>query len=210
MEEDGLRFFQYQYGALLFLHSTKYGGERFLKKFQPVFLKQIHSDIIVDIDNETQRIGDGIITRKNRAIGVKIADCLPVYIFNEEIIGILHCGWRSIIKGILNRAIEIFKDYKYCLGASIGPCCYEIGEDVAKLFFEEYPAALIDKNSRTFLDLKKVVNETLGEKNLIGNLDYCTKCHLEYFFSYRRGESHKRNYAVVLKNYTQAIFSSRG
>lgn len=199
IKEKGLIYFQYQYENLLFLYSTRDGVKNFLKKFNPFFLKQIHSDIIVDLDNNPNQVGDGIITTDNKAIGIKVADCLPVYLFNEEKICILHCGWRSIIKGIIERAIKELKTFRYCLGASIGPCCYEIKDEVARYFEKKYPNALKIKDCKIFLDLKEAVREILGEEKLIADLNYCTKCHPEYFYSYRRGDFYKRNYAVFLK-----------
>ncbi len=198
IEEPDFKYFQFNYGDKIFLYSTKCGTEKFLERFKPVMLRQIHSDIIVDIDQEQKTIGDGLITSENQCIGVKIADCLPVYLFSEERIAILHCGWRSIIKGIVKKARDILIDYKYVLGACIGPCCYEIKEDVSFLYQKNYPEAVIRRNNKIFLDLKKAVNKALGQENLIADLNYCTHCASVYFFSYRRGDQ-SRNYASLLK-----------
>ncbi len=197
IEEPGLRYFQLEFENRLFLHSTKFGTDRFLDKFKPILLKQIHSDIIVDIDKGQKAAGDGLITSCNKAIGVKIADCLPVYLFSKERIAILHCGWRSIIKGILKKVQDILVDYRYTLGASIGPCCYEIKEDVASIFDQKYPEAVINRDEKIFLDLKKAVINELGREYLVADLDHCTRCS-KYFYSYRRGDR-GRNYAVLIK-----------
>ncbi|MEO0141819.1 MAG: polyphenol oxidase family protein [candidate division WOR-3 bacterium] len=204
--EDNLKYFQLQYGNYLLIYSTKYSEEKFLKKFNPVFLKQIHSDIIVDIDRPAEMIGDGLMTRTDRPIGIKVADCLPVYLFDGEKICILHCGWRSLFRGILKNVLQIFKDYKYALGSAIGPCCYEIKDDVADIFNKKFSGSLIYKDKKIFLDLKKAVIKILGNENLIGNLDYCTKCHPEYFYSYRGGDVNKRNYAVILQLHPGNLF----
>ena len=37
----------------------------------------------------------------------------------------------------------------------------------------------------------------LGERDKLASLDLCTKCHPEYFYSYRRGDK-KRNYALIM------------
>ncbi len=196
--EDNIKYFQFQYSSCLFLYSTKFGNKKFRERFRPVFLRQIHSSLIVDIDRQEEMVGDGLMTRTNRAIGIRVADCLPVYLFDAEKICILHCGWRSIVRGILKKAIHLLKDYRYCLGASIGSCCYEVKDEVAKIFNKEYPQSLTYRDNKTFLDLKMAVIEVLGRENLIGNLDYCTKCHPEYFYSHRGGNKDRRNYAVAL------------
>jgi copper oxidase (laccase) domain-containing protein len=66
----------------------------------------------------------------------------------------------------------------------------------ARLFTPQYKTAIIRRDTRYFVDLKGAVIEDLGKDNLIGSLDLCTKCHPEYFYSYRRGDKNKRNYAV--------------
>jgi len=187
IEEPDVKYFQIIFDDKIFLYSTKIGAEKFLKKFSPIMLKQIHSNIIIDINKEQKIIGDGLITSGNKSIGVKVVDCLPVYLFNAEKIAILHCGWRSIIKGIVKKAQDILEDYKYCLGAGIGTCCYEVKSDVAELFYQRYPSAIKKKNNKIFLDLKKTVIQELGAERLFADLNYCTYCHTEYFYSYRRG-----------------------
>lgn len=200
IEESNLKYFQCNFEDKIFLYSTKCGTERFLEKFKPILLKQIHSDIIVDIDKEQKTTGDGLVTSGNQCIGVKIADCLPVYLFSKKRIAILHCGWRSIIKGIVKKAKDILQDYKYVIGAGIGPCCYEVKSDVALLFYKRYPEAVIKRNDKIYLYLKKAVLIELGEKNFVADLDYCTYCNAVYFYSHRRGDK-ARNYAVFIRNH---------
>ncbi|MGB9721178.1 MAG: polyphenol oxidase family protein [bacterium] len=201
IEESGLKYFQFVFEDKVSLYSTRYGTEKFLEKFKPVMLKQIHSDIIVDIDAEQKTTGDGLITSGNQCIGVKIADCLPVYLFSKERIVILHCGWRSIINGILKKVQDILRDYKYVLGAGIGSCCYEIKSDVASLYDKNYPEAVIRRDGKIYLDLKRTVMMELGRENLIADLDFCTFCNMSFFYSHRRGDK-ERNYAVVMKIHT--------
>ncbi len=197
VREKDVIYYRAKWKDTVVIYSTKHGEDGFLRKFKPVFLKQIHSETIIDIDFNSERVGDGIVTRrKNRVLGIKVADCLPVYLFNPDKICIIHCGWRSIIKGIAQQANTIMDEYKYILGASIGVCCYEIKEDLMKLFKERYKRAVIYNNHRYFLDIKAAVVEDLGEKNLVASLDLCTKCHADYFYSHRRGDK-KRNYALI-------------
>ncbi len=201
IEEPDLKYFQFNFEDKVFLYSTRYGTEKFLEKFKPIMLNQIHSDIIVDIDKEQKATGDGLIACGDKCIGVKIADCLPVYLFSKERITLLHCGWRSIIKGILKKAKEILGDYRYVLGAGIGACCYVVKSDVASLFYKNYPEAVIEKDGKIYLDLKRAVITTLGKENFIADLDFCTFCNAKYFYSHRRGDN-KRNYAALKKTHT--------
>ena len=197
IEDGDTRFFQFKSDNRLMFYSTKSNEKRFLERFKPILLKQIHSDIIIDVDKDSARIGDGLLTqRSNLALGIKIADCLPVFLFNKTKICIIHCGWQGIIKGIAKRAKRLMGNCKYILGACIGSCCYEVKEDTARLFTQQYKNVVIRRNRKYFIDLKGAVIEDLGEEKLIASLDFCTKCHPEYFYSYRRGDKNKRDYAI--------------
>ncbi|MBN2621099.1 polyphenol oxidase family protein [candidate division WOR-3 bacterium] len=172
--------------------------ERCVKIYSPTFLKQIHSATIIDLDEDDSRIGDGLLTRDlKKTMGIKVADCLPVYMYNNTAMCIIHCGWRGILGGIARKARRIMRTYRYVLGACIGPECYEVKQDVTGRFTEEYPAAVKEHDGCYFLDLKKAVIQDLGQAALIADLDLCTKCHPEFFFSYRRGDREKRNYAIM-------------
>lgn len=193
-------FFQLKVNENYFLYSTKRNQHNLLDIFQPTFIKQIHSDTIINIDRDRPRIGDGLLTEKKGVIlGIKIADCLPVYLFNKKTLCIIHCGWRGIIQGIATKAKDrLGSAYRYVLGACIGPCCYEIKRDVQELFSRRYKRALMQHGDRWFLDLKAAVQEDLGQTRMVASLDFCTKCHPEYFYSRRRGDTHMRNVALCV------------
>jgi YfiH family protein len=198
VKDRGIQYFQLQWRNFSAFYTIKSNEKKVLKILNPHFLKQIHSDNIIDIDCCADAFGDGLITaKKDCLIGVKVADCLPVYIFADEKICIIHCGWRGIIKGIAKKAAILFNDYRYALGASIGLCCYEVKEDIAELFKKNYKRVIIKRGAKYYCDLKAAVIEDLGEEKLIDSLDFCTHCHDEYFYSYRRGDKKYRNYAFM-------------
>jgi YfiH family protein len=196
-----MAYFQYAQGPYKIIYTTIHGDKAAFEYFNPVLLKQIHSNYIIDIDTEQERSGDGIYTAKrDQTLGIKVADCLPVYLFNDKTMCIIHCGWRGILQGIARNAREIMKSYSYVLGAAIGPCCYEIGPDVEENFIKCCPTSVIRQGTKTFLDLKAAVIQELGRDHLVASLDMCTKCHGEYFYSFRRGDRKKRNYALITRD----------
>lgn len=190
------QYYQLTWNNYSALYSTKHGQEALLKVLKPIFLKQIHSAVIVDVDSQNVRTGDGLMTSRANYIGVKVADCLPVYLFAKEKACVIHCGWRGIIHGIARKAREMLKDYHYVLGASIKTCCYEVKHDVVNLFVSDYPEAIITREGKYYVDLKSAVIKDLGQERLLGSLDLCTKCHPEYFYSNRNGDT-QRNYALL-------------
>ncbi|HIE06139.1 MAG TPA: laccase domain-containing protein, partial [bacterium (Candidatus Stahlbacteria)] len=152
-----------------------------------IFLRQTHSHRIVNIDEETSRVGDGLYTRKkNLQLGIRVADCLPIYFFNLKIgiVGILHAGWRGTLDGISGRLNQILDDYQYVFGPAIGPDCYEISADLADEFNQRFDRVTIIRGNRYFLDLKKA-NRQFLKGDEAGDLDICNHCE-ETFSSYRR------------------------
>jgi YfiH family protein len=199
IEQDEARYFEFDRGEHSAVYTTKHGQDDFIKASNPAFLKQVHSKIIVNADSSDEHTGDGLFSTTNRCIGIKVADCLPVYIFTQGKICIIHCGWRGIVEGIAREAKKMLGDFQFIMGASIGPCCYEIQQDVADLFAGNYPGAVIERNGKYFLDLKAAVTHDLRNATLLGTLDLCTKCHPEFFYSHRRGDR-LRNYAFISYN----------
>lgn len=192
-------YFEFKKSEHHAIYTTKHGQDNLVRGLNPIFCKQIHSKIIVDVDSAGEVTGDGLLSSTGRCIGVKVADCLPVYLFAQGKICIIHCGWRGIIEGIAREAKKILRNFHYVLGASIGPCCYEVQQDVAAIFIEKYAAAVKRRKGNYFLDLRAAVAQDLGTASLIGSLDLCTKCHPEYFYSHRLGDG-QRNYALITKN----------
>jgi YfiH family protein len=198
LQTEGCTYYRFQWQHVSMMYSTKHGQEQFLQRTRPFLVKQMHSNTIINVDEDDSRTGDGLVSGDRRSsLGIKIADCLPVFLFNETRVCIIHCGWRGIISGIAQKAARLMTTYNYVLGASIGPCCYEVKDDVSGVFKKQYNSALVSRNGRFHLDLKAAVIQDLGDASLYGSLDLCTKCHPEHFYSYRAGDKGKRNYAVI-------------
>jgi YfiH family protein len=176
-----------------------HGQDALVKSLNPIFLKQIHSSIIIDVESQAERTGDGLVSSTGNNLGIKVADCLPVYLYSPDRLAIIHCGWRGIIEGITKKAANMLGEFRFLLGASIRPCCYEIGKDVIDLFQKDHADAIIARDGKHYLDLKAAVIKDLGSERLLGSLDLCTKCHPELFYSHRRGDS-QRNYALIGNN----------
>jgi polyphenol oxidase len=122
---------------------------------------------------------DGHLTRE-RGVGllVLVADCYPVALSNGDQVAMLHCGWRGLAGGIIGRALSRFDEPPAAaIGPGIGKCCYEVGEEVAAAF---------GRTGETHLDLRAIAREQLADAGEIQEVDLCTSCHPELFFSHRR------------------------
>ncbi|HLM26266.1 MAG TPA: polyphenol oxidase family protein [Thermoleophilaceae bacterium] len=124
---------------------------------------------------------DGHLTREcGLGLLVLTADCLPVALASPDRVAMLHCGWRGLAGGIVGRALERFERAPAAaIGPGIGPCCFEVGEEVAATF---------GRSGETHLDLRAIAREQLQAEGVgqITEVDLCTSCHPELFFSHRR------------------------
>jgi YfiH family protein len=130
---------------------------------------------------------DGNVTR-TPGVGVLVfvADCLPVALVGDGAVAMVHCGWRGLAGGIIAIASDAIGGARAAaVGPGIGPCCYEVGDDVLAEF-AEYPHAIDGR----MLDLRAVA---VGQLRAAGveeaeHVDLCTSCNPEMFFSHRRDE----------------------
>ena len=119
-----------------------------------VSLRQIHSDLIHQVDRMTEHplAGDGLVTGTPEVLlAVQTADCLPIILADRKrhAIGVFHAGWRGTVKRIAEKGVgemrKYFKSDPRNLVAAIGPgvrgCCYEVGEDVRIKFESQFAYA---------------------------------------------------------------------
>ncbi len=146
---------------------------------------------------------DGLITAdKSLALGVTVADCLPIYIESKKARGILHAGWRGIHRGIVEEVVGKLDELKVdvpsvFIGPSIKVCHFEVGEDLVEKF-SGYPDCFDRREGKTFLDLQKVVEKKL-KNNGIKNIRISEKCTFcsDALFSYRRDKKINNMLAVI-------------
>jgi polyphenol oxidase len=139
--------------------------------------------------------------------GVKTADCVPILLGDPSrgAFAAVHAGWRGTLAMAVVAAVErLAKEYdvgpenlRAAIGASAGPCCYEVGSDVIdaftskfadgdKLFTQTRPGhATVDllQANRDQLILCGVNPERIHIAPL------CTMDRTDLFFSYRKEKS---------------------
>lgn len=171
-------------------------------------LKQVHGkaiDVIgprADVDPRPE--GDGLVTaRTGIVLCIFTADCVPVLLADSEqgVIGALHAGWRGTLAGIAAAGVRAMvlqgaraSGIRALLGPSIGPCCYEVDDELARRFERRierghthvYPS---DRAGKAYLDLRGIVADQLVAAGLkregIQQVGPCTKCESGRYFSRR-------------------------
>jgi len=130
------------------------------------------------------------------AVGIRTADCVPVLLADPRSgrVAVAHAGWRGVVAGVVTRAALAVgvptERLVAAIGPSIGPCCFEVGEDVAvQIATATRPAVRLDRTGqRPRVDLWLAVEHQLRALHIatVDTLGRCTVCEPELFFSYRR------------------------
>ena len=182
--------------------------DKFLKKLRVnkdslVALDQVHEDkvLLVKLSHggKLNLVADGLLTReKNLYLSIRVADCLPIYIFDprSKVIGLVHCGWRSLSMNIIDKALTLAQKVfgldtnSTIVGIGPGICSrhFEVKEGVAREF-KDYPESVIRRDGKLFVDLKAITKKQLVEAGVKeDNIEISPICTFEdiNYFSFRR------------------------
>ena len=149
---------------------------------------------------------DGLVAdRPGVVLGAFAADCIPIVFADPQsgVVGAAHAGWRGTVAGVARNVVASMVELgsrpssiRAALGPSIGPCCFEVGEEVVDAFVREFPARadagelVVAGPRRSHIDLRVAMRAQLEDEGLspehIDDAPPCTRCHPERFFSYRR------------------------
>ena len=159
-----------------------------------VSLKQIHSGSVLFADRDFGCVGEGdalISGQPGRTLSIRTADCLPILLADRRTgaVAAIHAGWRGTVAQIapaaVSRMTEEFgskpEDIIAAIGPGIGPCCYEVGDEVARQFGESGSRHLnLAEHNRRQLEKVGVCPANIDV------ISPCTFCNVDEFFSYRR------------------------
>jgi YfiH family protein len=193
------------------------------------FANQVHGNNVKIVTQELKGRGslsyksaikeaDAMITNvPGIYLTVLVADCLPILFFDhkKKAIGVAHAGWKGTILGIAKRTVEMLEKAFGCspstmhvgIGPSIGPCCYEVGLDVALQFKNIYGKGICFKgsNNKIYCNLweanrMQLIEAGLPEEN-IEIAKICTSCNSRYFFSERKekGKTGRFGAGIMIK-----------
>ncbi len=120
-----------------------------------------------------------------------VADCLPIALARvngrKPALAVLHAGWRGLLEGIAPKGVEALGGglVAAAIGPGIGPCCYEVREDVSEPFRRAFGFGLLRDGK---LDLWSAAERALRAAGVtrVDRFDLCTACNPDLFFSHRR------------------------
>jgi YfiH family protein len=150
--------------------------------------RQRHSAVVHRAEPGAHPEGDGVWTDSpGEAVLQLTADCVPIAIARTDparpAVAVLHAGWRGLLAGVVAAGVDALGpgSVAAAIGPSIGPCCYEVGAEVADPFGP-------DVMRGRHLDLWAASERALRAAGVerIERIDLCTACNPDLFFSHRR------------------------
>lgn len=168
--------------------------------------RQVHGTAILRAGAETRGAGwdspatvvpdaDALWTDEpDVGLVVLTADCVPILLADpgRRRIAVVHAGWRGLVAGMVEEAVAAVGSpgsLAAFIGPAIGPCCYEVGDDVAGPASERLGDVVRRKGDRTHLDLWRGASTALARAGVreIWPAALCTRCEPDRFYSHRAG-----------------------
>ncbi|GFP24619.1 polyphenol oxidase, partial [Candidatus Hakubella thermalkaliphila] len=160
---------------------------------------------------------DAMITREtNLPLAMFYADCLPVILISssQRIVAIVHAGWKGTYAEVSAKTLrqmrrqvrDNLEELAVYFGPSIRGCCYQVDGELFGQFRKKFPlhsrSCFLERGSSYFLDLEQINRESLKiqgvEKTRMASLGYCTACHNDLYFSFRKSRRETGRQAGVV------------
>ncbi|MCX7707865.1 MAG: peptidoglycan editing factor PgeF [Anaerolineae bacterium] len=145
---------------------------------------------------------------------LRYADCVPILIYDpmHRAIAVVHSGWRGTVQGAARAAVEAMHnqfgsrpaELIAAIGPAIGPCCYEVGQDVVDAVAAAFaqPQELLPKQpgGRHRFDLWAANRRLLAEAGIkqIAVAETCTACRTDEFYSYRAERGRTGHFGALM------------
>ncbi|MFL5761522.1 MAG: peptidoglycan editing factor PgeF [Thermomicrobiales bacterium] len=180
-----------------------------------VGLRQVHGANVIEVRSTDAGKGaapgseplgraDALFTREPGVTLMTLhADCLPILLIDPTTpaVAAIHAGWRGTVEDVAGATVRAMKEtfradssqLTAFFAPSIGPCCYEVGDEVIQAWRfqagEAFTEAIFERNGTTFLDLRRANQVLLIRAGIMPNnievAAVCTKCGGESWFSHR-------------------------
>ncbi len=179
---------------------------------------------VVTASDRGQILGraDAIVTAEAGVyLSMRFADCTPILLHDpvRRAVGLAHAGWRGTVKNVAGAVVRAMVDELGCspeaitalIGPAIGPCCYQVGDEVIQAVEGAFSLAGSTGNGQAplfsrrngrfaFFDLWEANRRQLlaAGAGQVGVAGLCTACHTDHFFSHRAERGQTGRFGVVI------------
>jgi hypothetical protein len=168
-----------------------------------LLLRQVHGAVVASApwsEGAPPEADAAVAPEPGQLLGIQTADCLPVLLVDPvgQRVAAAHAGWRGTASGVAREAVRALvalgsrpRDLVAALGPGIGPCCYEVGDELRAAFGPDGAGCFSPgANGKPRLDVRAANVKQLVAVGLsseaIHHLAECTRCRPDLYHSYRR------------------------
>lgn len=163
------------------------------------WVRQVHgTEVIRASQGGVLGAGDGLFTTQpGLPVAVSVADCLPIALVADGAVGVAHAGWRGVVADVTGATYRAMsrtghRPHTAVIGPGIGPCCFEVGPEVAERFQGHEATTTWGTVS---VDLPAAVEEGIAGLRVISAWA-CTH-HDDRFHSFRADGTSERQFGVA-------------
>ncbi|KAG3293005.1 laccase domain-containing protein 1, transcript variant X1 [Ictidomys tridecemlineatus] len=169
-------------------------------------IKTDHANEVWIMGRKEPESFDGITSnQRGVTIAAPGADCIPIVFADpvKKACGVAHSGWKGTLLGVAMATVNAMiaeygcslEDIIVVLGPSVGPCCFTLPRESANAFHNLHPECVRLFNSpRPHIDIRKATRILLEQGGILPqnihdlnqDLNLCTSCHPDKFFSHVR------------------------
>lgn len=178
------------------------------------WLRQVHSDRVVIVQSPGEHAGavaDAAVTGAvDATLAIQVADCVPIALVTEGVVGAAHAGWRGLAGGIVESTWRAMQQVDpeanaasttAVVGPSICASCYEFGEPELTQLADRFGPAVRDQTAagKPALNLHEAMAAELGRLGIGRTVwaDDCTSCNPGRYWSWRARKESGRQAMVV-------------
>jgi YfiH family protein len=172
------------------------------------WLRQVHGARVVVVTEPGEHAGeeaDAAVTAVRGAVlAVQVADCAPVALVGDGLVGVAHAGWRGLAEGVLPATVVAMRALGAgTITATLGPCirpgCYEFGAadlDAVAARLGDHVRATTASGAPA-LDVPAAVRASLASVGVtdVVDLGTCTACSSDHWSHRARADVERQ--AVV-------------
>jgi YfiH family protein len=165
---------------------------------QIVRANQVHGDVIARVGRGAPAPeADALVTDEPGVLLMLLfADCVPVLLWDDAQVAAAHAGWKGTSLWIAARTVAAMGSHpagiQAVIGPAIGPCCYEVSDEVAEAVGATVPDVEVARRGprgRPHVDLVEANRAQLVAAGLrpesVAVAGVCTACNVARYFSHR-------------------------
>lgn len=166
---------------------------------EPAWLRQVHGDRVITVPRSDAEPADGSYTCQPASVcAVLTADCLSLVLASRagDEVAVLHCGWRSLLAGIIANGVACFGAPPSGLLAWVGPgisqAAYAVDAAFRERFLRQDPSlagAFKEDAAGWRADLRAIAHHHLDAAGVGGRLPDTALCSADpanRLYSFRR------------------------